>query len=115
VAELTASVADNARFDVFKLAEAARRGDAARSLRIVEGLRAEGVEATLVLWALLRELRQTARDGGRHARRDFPRLTERAVCVDRAIKGRLQANAWDEIALFAADLCGVRLPPVRRA
>jgi len=115
VAELTASVADNARFDVFKLGEATRRGDAARSLRIVEGLRAEGVEATLVLWALLRELRQTPRDGGRHARRDFPRLTERAVCADRAIKGRLQANAWDEIALFAADLCGVRLPPVRRA
>jgi DNA polymerase-3 subunit delta len=115
VAELTASVADNARFDVFKLAEAARRGDAARSLRIVEGLRAEGVEATLVLWALLRELRQTPRDGGRHARRDFPRLAERAARADRAIKGRLQANAWDEMALFAADLCGVRLPLVRRA
>lgn len=114
VAELTASVANSARFDVFTLGAAARAGDAARSLRIVEGLRAEGVEATLVLWALLRELRQAMRDGGRHARRDFPRLIERASRSDRAIKGRLQANAWDEIALLAADLCGLRLPLARQ-
>ena len=34
--------------------------------------------------------------------------------TDRAIKGRLQANSWDEMALLAVDLCGVRLPLVRR-
>ena len=113
-AELAASVADSARFDVFTLGDAARAGNAPRSLRIIEGLRAEGVEATLVLWALLRELRQASRDGGRPARRDFPRLLERAARADRAIKGRLQANAWDEIALLAADLCGIRLPLARR-
>lgn len=114
VAELTASVANSARYDVFTLAAAARAGNAARSLRIVEGLRAEGVEATLVLWSLLRELRQGMRDGGRVARRDVPRLIERASRADRAIKGRLAANAWDEIALFTADLCGVRTPFPRR-
>jgi DNA polymerase-3 subunit delta len=115
VAELTASVADSSRFDVFNLGDAAHAGNAPRSLRIIEGLRAEGVEATLVLWVLLRELRQAAREGGRHSRRDFPRLLERAARADRAIKGRLQANGWDEIALLAADLCGVRLPLARRS
>lgn len=35
-------VADSARFDVFKLADAALGGDAARALRIVAALRAEG-------------------------------------------------------------------------
>ncbi|MGE0581393.1 MAG: DNA polymerase III subunit delta [Steroidobacteraceae bacterium] len=113
-AELAAGVANSARFDVFTLGQAARARDAARSLRIVEGLRAEGVEATLVLWSLLRELRQSAREGAHFARRDFARLAERAARADRAIKGRLQANAWDEIALLAADLCGIRLPLARR-
>lgn len=114
VAELAASVATSARYDVFALGDAARAGQAARSLRILEGLHAEGVEATLVLWALLRELRRSMQGGSRHARRDFPRLLERASRADRAIKGRLQANAWDELALFATDLCGTRIPLPRR-
>jgi DNA polymerase-3 subunit delta len=42
VAELESLVADSARFDVFKLADAALQGDAARALRIVAALRAEG-------------------------------------------------------------------------
>ncbi|HNR23128.1 MAG TPA: DNA polymerase III subunit delta [Steroidobacteraceae bacterium] len=106
VAELTASVGDSARFDVFALGAAARAGNAARTLRIVAGLRAEGVEAPLVLWSLLREARQLLRDGGRFTRRDAPRLIGRARRVDRAIKGRLQSDAWDELALLAAELCG---------
>ena len=51
------AVANSARYDVFQLGEAALEGDAARSLRILEGLRAEGTEAPLVLWVLCRELR----------------------------------------------------------
>ncbi len=51
------SVGDSARFDVFQLAEAAAAGDAVRALRVLMGLKSEGVEPTLILWALLRELR----------------------------------------------------------
>ena len=40
--QLEALVADSARFDVFKLADAALAGDATRALRIVAALRAEG-------------------------------------------------------------------------
>jgi len=45
-------VADSARFDVFGLGEAVLAGEAARALRVLAGLRAEGTEPTLVLWAL---------------------------------------------------------------
>jgi DNA polymerase-3 subunit delta len=41
-ARLESLVADSARFDVFKLADAALLGDAARALRIIAALRAEG-------------------------------------------------------------------------
>jgi DNA polymerase-3 subunit delta len=51
------SVGDSARYDVFQLAEAAAAGDAARALRVLLGLKSEGVEPTLILWALVREVR----------------------------------------------------------
>ena len=58
VAEL---VADNARFDVFELAAAAFHGNATRALRILDGLRGEGVEPPLILWALVNDLRALSR------------------------------------------------------
>jgi len=45
------SVGDSARYDVFQLAEAAAAGDAVRALRVLLGLKSEGVEPTLILWA----------------------------------------------------------------
>jgi DNA polymerase-3 subunit delta len=51
------TVGNSARYDVFQLAEAAAAGDAVRALRILAGLRGEGAEPTLILWALVRELR----------------------------------------------------------
>ncbi|TLY56906.1 MAG: DNA polymerase III subunit delta, partial [Gammaproteobacteria bacterium] len=62
-----AGVADSARFDVFGLGEAVLKGEAARALRVLTGLRAEGTEPTLVLWALSRALRDvwSARGGDR--------------------------------------------------
>jgi DNA polymerase-3 subunit delta len=129
-----ASVADSARFDVFRLSEAVLAGETERALRVLAGLRAEGTEQTLVLWALTRALRDLsaalAEPAGFRKRgwqpqaaalekaiRRAPRLaldelTLRAARADRMIKGRLQGDAWDEMALLAADLCGRPvLPP----
>ncbi|MGB5474623.1 MAG: DNA polymerase III subunit delta, partial [Gammaproteobacteria bacterium] len=53
-------VADHARFDVYTLVDAALAGKATRSVRILNGLQAEGVAPPVVLWALARELRQLA-------------------------------------------------------
>jgi DNA polymerase III subunit delta len=124
-----ASVADSARFDVFRLSEAVLDGEADRALRVLAGLRSEGTEQTLVLWALSKAVRDlwgavsgaaTARARGgwqrqsaaldkavrRAPRLSFQALTLRAARADRMIKGRLQGDAWDEMALLAADICG---------
>jgi len=122
-----ASVADSARFDVFQLGEAVLEGDAVRAQRLLAGLRAEGTEPTLALWALTKALRDvwTARAGDsrpppawqrqgaalaralkRAPRLPFGELALRAGRADRMIKGRLTGDAWDEMALFAARMCG---------
>ena len=122
------SVADSARFDVFQLSEAVLTGSAGRALRVLAGLRGEGTEPTLVLWALTKALhdawntigssgggagRLWGRQGAaleqarrRAPRMRFPDLTERAARADRIIKGRVPGNAWDELTLLTAALCG---------
>ncbi len=55
--EIIASVADSSRYDLFTLTDTALKGDAGRCMKIVQGLQAEGMEPSLVLWALSRDLR----------------------------------------------------------
>ncbi|UAW99185.1 DNA polymerase III subunit delta [Halopseudomonas nanhaiensis] len=50
-------VADSARYDVFGLADAMLQGQPQHALRMLNGLRGEGVEAPVILWSLSRELR----------------------------------------------------------
>lgn len=57
VKEMTDVINDNARFTVFDLANAALLGNSERVVRILHNLRFEGVEPTLILWVLSRELR----------------------------------------------------------
>jgi DNA polymerase-3 subunit delta len=52
-----ACVADSARFDVFGLIEACLNGDAVHALRMLDGLRGEGVEPLFLCAMLARELR----------------------------------------------------------
>jgi DNA polymerase-3 subunit delta len=123
-----ASVADSARYDVFQLGESVLAGEAPRALHMLAGLRAEGTEPTLVLWALAKSLRDVwstqSGGGGRppswqrpgaaaalaQAQRRAPRLAfkdlaRRASRADRMIKGRLPGDAWDELALLTGELC----------
>jgi DNA polymerase-3 subunit delta len=112
VAEVIAGSADAARFDVFQLGEALRARDVARALRILSSLRAGGTEPTLVLWAVLRELRGAAPAAARALR-----LAARAAAVDRLSKGLASGDPWDELAWLALEMCGPAraplLPPVR--
>jgi DNA polymerase-3 subunit delta len=55
------AVLNVARYDVFGLAPALLAGDGARSLRLIEGLRAEGEPLPLVLWVVAEELRTILR------------------------------------------------------
>jgi DNA polymerase III delta subunit len=60
VQDVSAAVANSSRYDVYGLADAAMAGDAPRAVKILGGLRAEGVEPVIVMWALTRELRTLA-------------------------------------------------------
>jgi len=124
VGDVDSAVADSSRFDVYKLVDAAVAGDAARAVRILHGVRAEGVEPVIVVWALTRELRSLAvladnigrgtdlgtamrqagvwqnRQGivrtciGRHRAGDFYGLLKRARDADAAAKGQRRADPW---------------------
>ncbi len=134
-----AAVADSARYDVFELADAALGGDAARCARIVEGLRGEGEEPVLILWALVREVRALALIAAEQARgvpldtllqqqrvwdkrkplyqaalkrhnlRRWRALLRRAARLDRICKGAEPGNPWDELLQFSLLMAGVRL------
>jgi DNA polymerase-3 subunit delta len=139
VHEVLAAVADSARFDVFDLVDCALAGDAARTLRILRGLREEGVEATFVAWALAREIRNLNRmsaeliqDGSidallrrhhvwerrkrpirlaleRHAPKNWLGMLKVAGTVDRVIKGVEPGDAWDELCRLGLMVCGVMI------
>lgn len=115
VDEVAASSSDSARFDVFQLGNAIGAGDANRALRILDGLRSEGEEAVLVLWALLRALSSLQGSADvRNRRLSLAALVTRAARADRMAKGLMRGAVWDEMALLAAGMCGLRLLPLSR-
>jgi DNA polymerase-3 subunit delta len=136
------AVADSARFDVLQLGEAAMRGQTARALRILEGLRGEDVEPTLVLWAVNKDLQWIARARnlmrrGQSAESAMntlyvwrPRqaamgqalsrtnghtlrnLLLDAERVDRTIKGVEKGDPWLALERLVARLAGVKVATV---
>lgn len=118
------AVANSSRYDVYKLTDAALAGDAARAVKILGGLRAEGVEPVIVMWALTRELRTLSRlddivrQGGdlggamqksgvwqnrqglvrgcvsRHQHGDFHRMLKVSGRADAAAKGQRAGDPW---------------------
>jgi DNA polymerase-3 subunit delta len=125
------SVGDSARYDVFQLGEAAAAGDARRALRVLLGLKSEGVEPTLILWALVRELRGLwqARErsrlssGGRGSgwnqaatpssealarigKMPLARLLRQAHQADRILKGLSGGDPWTALIGLAAGMSG---------
>ncbi len=61
VTTLEAGIADDARYDAFRLTDAAIGGDGGRALRIVAGLRAEGEDLIPLLGWVLNQLRVLSR------------------------------------------------------
>jgi DNA polymerase-3 subunit delta len=136
VAEL---VADNARYDVFELSAAAMTGNASRALRILAGLKGEGVAPPFIIWALVNDLRgvsQVLHDTAQRrpldeAMRNAQVWSNRKVTVqagmrrldearirslllaaaraDRVAKGSLRGDEWVEIEGLVARIAGVPL------
>lgn len=132
---LEASVADDARFDAFRLTDAAIAGDTARALRIVAGLQAEGEEAIPLLGWLLSQLRLLLRlsDAGANLNQAFrtervwdarqpmfkralkagnathwERCIVHAARIDRIAKGRADGDVWRELERLVAAIATPR-------
>lgn len=136
--QLLAAATDSARFDLFKLADAALQGNTRRCLRILTGLQAEGTAEPLILWALARETRtllalRTAIEQGiplqqalarpdiwekrrpllaqgvkRLSRQRLQQLLQRCALADRAIKGRSSEAPWLLFQEIVVGLSGVQ-------
>ncbi|PLW67064.1 DNA polymerase III subunit delta [Pseudohalioglobus lutimaris] len=131
---VTRSVSNNARYNLFDMTDHALRGDATASLKMLHGLRSEGTEPTVALWALLREIRtlhqaRAAVDKGqsqqqalgalrvwknrmglmqsalsRHNTASLIGLLDQATRVDGSIKGYAGGRPWDNLDALVVAL-----------
>ena len=135
---ITASVSNNARYNLFDMTDHALKGNASASLKMLHGLRGEGTEPAVALWALLREIRtlhQARRqvDAGqptqqvlgalrvwksrvplvqsalsRHTSTSLTSLMEQASTVDGSIKGFASGKPWDNLENLVLQLAASR-------
>lgn len=133
--DILAVVGDSARYDAFKLVDAALEGNAGRVLRVLRGLKGEGAEPLAVCGALSWQLRRlcamaaggggngAAFGGGRDRRGDalrvalrrhdaayWRRLLREAGRIERLAKGVGSGRPWDELqrlclAMAGTDVC----------
>jgi DNA polymerase III subunit delta len=130
-------IIDSARFNVFNLTDKALSSDAQGAARCLQGLKNEGVETTIILWGLTREVRnllmikQKMEDGqafasaignagiwdkrkpliqqalSRLSRLQLEWLLRRANAIDKAIKGLRSSDVWSELLDLTLTLAGV--------
>ncbi len=144
-AAVEAAVTDVARYDVFAASEAWLAGEAARALRVLSVLEAEGDGPQLAVWALGEDLhalaavqamtsagtpiasalrnarvwgkRQAAME--RAARRVSSASIERMLLalarIDALSKGIGRGNAWDDLAALALEFAGSPARPLATA
>ncbi|MGD8566562.1 MAG: DNA polymerase III subunit delta [Gammaproteobacteria bacterium] len=133
------AVSDSARYDIYGLVDVALSGDVNRVTRMVDGLRAEGVEPILASWALAREIRAlyhmslaVARGSRpeqavaqarvwpqrkafvtqalkRHNVASWQAMLQHAAKIDRIIKGLAAGNVWDELLQLSLGMAGIAL------
>ena len=136
--DVAASVADSARFNIYGLVDSSLDGKPVRMSRMLSGLRGEGVEPTLVLWAFSREIRGLAEMAygvsqgkgveavlagkrvwerrkplikialRRHTLSVWHSLLQRCSHIDRIIKGLATGMVWDELLQLGMVLSGER-------
>ena len=125
---------DESRFTVFDFTEHLLLGDQARTHHILDTLKADGTEPTLILWSITRELRLLAelahhiQQGQRYealfqqyriffrrqaafrrfltnaSTHDCWHLLKEAAQLDQIIKGAVAGNVWDSLRLFCLRL-----------
>ncbi|MEM6581967.1 MAG: DNA polymerase III subunit delta [Pseudomonadota bacterium] len=132
--DVMTAVADSARYTVFELGDKALSGNTGASLRVLHGLRSEGTEPPVVLWALTREIRALysimldCEQGSnsmqainahriwksrvplvqsalsRHDLQSISQMLEQALETDGSIKGFANGNPWDHLERLVVSL-----------
>jgi DNA polymerase-3 subunit delta len=107
-ARLESLVADAARYDVFRLCEAALNGQGAQVARMLAGLQAEGEAVPALLGMVARELQAVAamarvQAGGGNLAGEFKaqRIWESKQAMYRRALGRHDAARWERLAVEA--------------
>ncbi len=129
--QVAAAVADSSRYNIYDLVDSALQGDVVRSAKIIGGLKSEGVEPILLLWALSREIRQLVqisearvsadaamsqlriwdsrkpllrRALSRHKANRWKLFLKRCARIDRVVKGVEDGRAWDELLMLSTQI-----------
>ena len=132
-ADVAEAVTSQSRYSVFELVDMLLVGNTKRVIRIIAGLKAEGVVPVVVNWALAKDIRllmQASQDissadfmlkrsgvwqsritmfkscMSRHAPRSFQLMLKRCSYLDAVSKGMIDANVWDEIETLCVRLAG---------
>jgi len=135
------SVADSARYDIFKLVDEALNANQINVSRILYALKAEGITPILIIWSLSRDIRTLLKikmslDKGssieaefrqhriwdkrkimlsnalkRHSRTSLQALLRKANRTERIIKGNEIGNLWDELLQLSLGIAGLRYLP----
>jgi len=127
------AITKQSRFTVFELVDVMLKGDQARVVKIVDGLKSEGTEPVIINWALAKDIRllcqaaanpsvadyMLSRSGvwknrlalfnsclRRHSSGFFQAMLKRCAMIDCASKGMAQANVWDEIQGLSFRVAG---------
>ncbi len=141
--DIEGALCDNARFNVYALADACLKGELNTAFRILRSLRAEGTELALLSWALSRELRGLAQMAWKLAgkmplaqvldthkvwakRKPFfsaalaragaaywQSLLQHAAYLDRLIKGRAAGEPWRALERLVAAFAAGAIPGLR--
>ncbi len=109
-ADISDAVADSSRYDVFKLMDAVLATQTNRVIKILSGLRAEGIAAPIVLWAVTKEARalikiKVALASGQNKDTVFRNnqiWDKRKVLVEKAL-GRLKVADLNRVLVLSAQ------------
>lgn len=129
------AITDSARYDPFDFVDTALQGDSARLVRMLEGLRQEGVNENQILWMMTDKLRklvalkeaqatggdeQRALQGLWNSQQSLVRSAASRLSLDQAreilidiarldwiAKGQAKGNVWQEILAVALKVGGI--------
>ena len=132
-ADVAEAVTSQSRYSVFELVDMLLTGNMKRVIKIVSGLKAEGVVPVVINWALTKDIRlltQAAQNQSsaelllkrsgvwqtrmglfkaclsRHSHRSLQMMLKRCAYIDAVSKGVVDANVWDEIETLCVRLAG---------